>query len=122
MRGRPRTFAEDDDGTPAELGQKPCPKTEATTEAGPRKRGLAREERTVQRAVPGAPCCKRAVAMPAHYALPIVASKARESATERPSGSALNPLEPLDLNSSLRQAALPAVGPISTNSISSVGL
>ena len=52
--------------------------------------------------------------MPAHYALPIV-SRARESATERPPGSALNPLEPLDLNSSLRQA-LPAVGPISTNS------
>ena len=54
--------------------------------------------------------------MPAHYALPIVASRGREStATARPPGSALNPLEPLDLNSSLRQA-LPAVGPISTNS------
>ena len=63
--------------------------------------------------------------MPAHYALPIVVVKGRESAldarTERVlSGSALNPLEPLDLNSSLRQG-LPTVGPISTNSISSGG-
>ena len=67
---------------------------------------------------------RRAVAMPAHYALPIVVVKGRESAlnarTERAAGSALNPLEPLDLNSSLRQG-LPALGPISTNSISSGG-
>ena len=39
--------------------------------------------------------------MPAHYALPIVVTKGRG---ELPPGSALNPLEPLDLTSSLRQA------------------
>jgi hypothetical protein len=62
--------------------------------------------------------------MPAHYALPIVVVKGRESAldtrTERTSRSAIHPLEPLDLNSSLRQG-LPAVDPISTNSIGSGG-